>query len=98
MCRYADSLEDTPPYAPDATALLQRLDILAGRVHNLSVYVKYSDQSLNLGTDESYSLHVSWVARAALVCSASVVLQLRLLVVWQSSSLAAADCTPWGGL
>ena len=59
MCRYSDSLEDTPPYAPDATALLQRLDMLAGRVHNLSVYVKYSDQSLNLGMDESYSLHVS---------------------------------------
>jgi beta-acetyl hexosaminidase like len=60
MCRYADSLEETPPYSPDATALLQRLDVLAGRVHNLSVYVKYSDQSLNLGTDESYSLHVSF--------------------------------------
>lgn len=61
MCRYSDSLEDTPPYAPDATALLQRLDVLAGRVHNLSVYVNYSDQSLNLGTDESYSLHVSFI-------------------------------------
>ena len=65
MCRYADSLEDTPPYAPDAAALLQRLDMLAGRVHNLSVYVKYSDQSLNLGTDESYSLHVSLVTQPA---------------------------------
>ena len=61
MCRYADSLVDTPPYSPDASALLQRLDMLAGRVHNLSVYVKYSDQSLNLGTDDSYSLHVSAV-------------------------------------
>lgn len=54
--RYADSLHETPPYSPDATGLLKRLDALAGRVHNLSVYVKFSDQSLNLGTDESYSL------------------------------------------
>jgi len=45
-------------YALDAEVMLQRLDMLAGRVHNLSVYVKYSDQSLNLGTDEAYELHV----------------------------------------
>lgn len=59
LLRYAENLNETPPYSPDAAGLLKRLDMLAGRVHNLSVYVKYSDQSLNLGTDESYSLHVS---------------------------------------
>lgn len=51
-------LEETPPYTPSTVPGLQRLNQVHDHITLLSVHVAFSDQSLNLATDESYELQV----------------------------------------
>jgi len=58
LARYEEVLEETPPYTPSTVPGLQRLNQVHDHITLLSVHVAFSDQSLNLATDESYELQV----------------------------------------
>ena len=57
--RFSEAIFSTPSYETNKDAELQRIKHLDGRIDALHVYVQSSDQSLNLETDESYTLIVS---------------------------------------
>ena len=57
--RYTDVIFETPSFETDQDAEVQRIKSLDARIDALHVYVQSSDQSLNLETDESYTLIVS---------------------------------------
>ncbi|KAK9819131.1 hypothetical protein WJX74_008081 [Apatococcus lobatus] len=67
--RFSEAIFSTPSYETDRKAEIQRIEHLDGRIDALHVYVQSSDQSLNLETDESYTLIVqsplSWITASS---------------------------------
>ena len=58
-CRYGDLIFGTPAYQPVTARAVERAELAEERVKSLKVYVASNDQSLNLETDESYTLQIS---------------------------------------
>lgn len=58
LIRYEKTVWDTPPYTASSVPTLERLGQVEDQISSLAVHVAYSDQSLNLVTDESYHLQI----------------------------------------
>ncbi|KAK9866414.1 hypothetical protein WJX84_011212 [Apatococcus fuscideae] len=88
--RFSEAIFSTPSYETDRKAEIQRIEHLDGRIDALHVYVQSSDQSLNLETDESYTLIVqsplSWITASSVKLQMTEMRKMdmrRMMRIWR---------------